>query len=315
MNNELATITDTRTGEIIPAGATKEIAQPTYAVDYSKVGTIKIEPEQAIILGEPVSDTEIKIRPDGNLYVSWSFYASRLNKAFGVLQWGLIPDGKPMSKPGAYDDVLVAWGHWLVIKGVPVGYAIGETTYKANNNMMSYADACEGAKSSSLARNCKIFGASFDLWDAEFCAEWREKNAEKYKDNGKDKWRKKAMPKVVTVESSATTTTEPATVTPETPAQSLQGVNVSKPATQPAPKVAQVTPVQAQPNPMTLDEARARILPSGNTYDNLTTEQLTTIMLTAKLDDAKHAAKLIIDWRNAQPTTAEDLPTVEGIPV
>lgn len=83
-------------------------------------------------------------------------------------------------------------------------------------------------------------------------------------------------------------------ITPETPAQSLQGVN-TKPASAAVPRK-----TEPAPNPMTLEEARARLTPGGKTYEDLTVEQLTQVMLTAKLEDSKRAAQLVLDWRNTQ---------------
>jgi hypothetical protein len=191
-------IVDQRTGEIIPKGITNEVAELSFvaAPSFESVGTLELDDNAQKVLSEPMNMADIKIRPDGNVYLSWTWYASRLNRAFGIARWGLIPQGMPMSKPhGTYGDILIVWGHWLVVNGKPIGFAIGETTYKPNNAMMSYADACEGAKSNSLARNCKLLGMSLDLWDSEFCMEWKNLHAETYQDQGKTKWRKKTVMK------------------------------------------------------------------------------------------------------------------------
>lgn len=198
-------IADQRTGEIIPRGVSKEVAELSFIVapSFESVGTLELDDNAQAVLSEPMNMTDIKIRPDGNVYLAWTWYASRLNRAFGIARWGLIPHGMPMSKPhGAYGDMLIAWGHWLIVNGKPIGFAIGETTYKPNNAMMSYADACEGAKSNSLARNCKLLGMSLDLWDSEFCEEWKSLYAEKYQDSGKTKWRKKVTAKLLTIRSA-----------------------------------------------------------------------------------------------------------------
>ncbi|MFH1118611.1 MAG: hypothetical protein V1775_02225 [Bacteroidota bacterium] len=204
-------IIDGRTGEIIPRGANEEIVQAGEAISFDlikgdNIGTLFIDDEAKKVLSEKMKPEEVHIRPDGNLYMPWTWYASRLNQAFGIAQWGLLPQGMPMAKPmGKYDDLVVVWGHWLIIRGIPLGFAIGETTYRPSNAMMSYADACEGAKSSSLARNCKILGMTLELWDADYCTQWREKYAEQYTDNkGNPRWKKKG-PK----SSSASSKTPP----------------------------------------------------------------------------------------------------------
>jgi hypothetical protein len=45
--------------------------------------------------------------------------------------------------------------------------------------MMTYADACEGAKSNSLARNCKLLGMTLELWDKEWADNWKRDHATK----------------------------------------------------------------------------------------------------------------------------------------
>jgi hypothetical protein len=189
-----AIIVDERNGTQIERGATRQEAEmPSYAVELDKVGTSVITPDEAKILNGPLNPEDVQIRPDGLVYLPWTWYAARLNKAIGVLQWGNIPQGMPMSKAQG-TSVLVVWGHWLIIRGIPVGFSLGETSYYPNNFTMSYADACEGAKSISLTRNCKLLGMALELWDPSWVADWQRKYAERYK-NDKDKmvWRKKVV--------------------------------------------------------------------------------------------------------------------------
>lgn len=188
---EAEVIEDSRTGEIIPKGSPNTMPPAgnvlQLQINANTIGTLVLSPETEKVLDEPLDPKSVRIRPDGLVYLPWTFYAEKLNKAFGRLQWGLVPQGSPQSKDTGNNNVLVIWGNWLVIKGVPVGFAVGETSYRTNNNTMSYGDAMEGAKSISLARNCKILGIALDLWDAEWVANWKKQYAEKI-DN---KWQKK----------------------------------------------------------------------------------------------------------------------------
>lgn len=187
-----AEIVDERTGEVIPRGAPAPVAKAMYTFDVSKIGTLELDAKAESVLDEPLDDNDVQIRPDGLVYLPWTFYARRLNRAFGRLAWGVIPNGAPMSKDVGYDNILVAWGFWLIVRGTPIGYAIGETTYRSTNQTMSYGDACEGAKSSALARNCKSLGIALDLWDKDWIERWKAKYAETYKGkNDKTLWRKK----------------------------------------------------------------------------------------------------------------------------
>jgi hypothetical protein len=194
-------IVDERTGEEIPKGANSIMLasnQNTH-VEIAKVGTLELAPQAEEVLNEKLNPADVKIRPDGLVYLPWTHYANILNKAFGRLQWGMLPQGAPHVKPqGDYGDVLVIWGFWLAVKGVPVGFAYGETTYKPSNGTMSYGDACEGAKSIALARNCKQLGVALELWDSDWISEWKKEHAETYPNpnqNAKQKflWRKKGQ--------------------------------------------------------------------------------------------------------------------------
>lgn len=190
-------IVDGRTGEEIPKGANQIMLasnQNTH-VEIAKVGTLELTPQAEEALNEKLNPADVKIRPDGLVYLPWTYYSNRLNQAFGRLQWGLLPQGAPHVKPqGDYGDVLVVWGFWLAIKGVPIGFAYGETTYKPSNNTMSYGDACEGAKSIALARNCKQLGIALELWDQDWVTNWKHENAEQYtNEKGKKVWRKKGQ--------------------------------------------------------------------------------------------------------------------------
>ena len=154
------------------------------------VGTLDLSTEQEKILDTPIPDEDIEIRPDGLIYAPWMEYHSILKKAFGR-SWGMIPNGMPKFA-GNY----IYWGHWLIIKGVLCGYAIGEQQYIPKNQTMTYGDAVEGSKSNALMRLCKGIGISLDLWKPSYIRQWKEKYAEQYHDKKKDKnlWRKKNTP-------------------------------------------------------------------------------------------------------------------------
>ena len=174
-------IVDERTGEIIPKGANNKIVTSNLQVQVNAntIGTLELSDQAEKVLAEPLNPEDVKIRPDGLVYLPWSYYAKKLDQAFGKLQWGMIPQGAPQSKDNGNNNVLVVWTMWLVVKGIPVSVSTGETSYRSNNSSMSYGDAIEGAKSSALARNCKQLGISLDLWDAEWVSEWKKQHAHK----------------------------------------------------------------------------------------------------------------------------------------
>lgn len=172
-------IEDERTGEIIPKGANTKIVTSNLqvVVEAKTIGTLELDEKTLAVLDERLNPLDIRIRPDGLVYLPWTYWAEKLNRAFGRLRWGMIPQGAPQSKDTGKDTVLVVWGFWLIVKGIPVSFAMGETSYKTNNKTMSFADAVEGAKSISLARNCKLLGMALELWDAEWVDSWKKEYA------------------------------------------------------------------------------------------------------------------------------------------
>lgn len=151
-------------------------------------GTIELTKEQMDILYAPVKEEDVEIRPDGLIYLPWMEYATRLRLAFGPPV--MIPYGPP-KKLGNF----IHWGFWLIIKGRPYGFAVGEQQY-FENDRMTYGDALEGAKSNALMRICKGLGISLELWKPSFVKEWKAKFAETYEERGKTKWRKKDSPEI-----------------------------------------------------------------------------------------------------------------------
>lgn len=196
---EAEVIEDARTGEIIPKGA-NEIPLPTEQktiINVHQIGVLDISQEAIDIITAPLDAGDVQIRPDGQVYLPWTWRAKRLNNAFGIFKWGMIPQGAPLSKTVDENNVLVVWGWWLVVKGVPVAFSYGETSYRPKNKSMSYGDACEGAKSNALSRNCKQIGMpDIELYSVDWVKEWKAKYAERVKnpDGGYPEyiWRKKA---------------------------------------------------------------------------------------------------------------------------
>lgn len=186
-------VTTTEKHQIAPAQGTQR--QPTTVKDQifpliPTIGTIEITDKQEDILYEKVKAEDIEIRPDGLIYLPWMEYVSRLRKAFGM-GWGIIPDGQPRQM-----GLFILWGFYLVIKGKLAGYAMGEQKYQPNNPMMTWGDACEGAKSNALMRLCKGLGISLELWQPKFIKSWIKEYAEEYETKDRSgkkvkRWRKK----------------------------------------------------------------------------------------------------------------------------
>ncbi len=145
-------------------------------------GTLELTEMQNKILYAPVKDSDVYIKPDGLIYLSWIKYSGRLTNAFTGTGWAMIPQGMPKMMSN-----LIVWGFHLVIKGVYCGFAIGEQQY-FDNGRMSYGEACEGAKSNALMRLCKNLGIGLELWDKAFIDRWVAAYGQKKWDDEKRKY-------------------------------------------------------------------------------------------------------------------------------
>ena len=165
------------------------------------VGTVEFTKKQQEILYAPVDEADVEVRPDGQIYLPWVFYKERLIQAFKG-QAVMIP----ATPQPAFEKNLMLWGFWLVINGKPSGFAMGQQEYHANNPVMTYGDAIEGAKSNAGMRLCKDIGIGLELWKPQFTREWKKKYAESSSytnERGKTitKWRRKGIKPTVTVEA------------------------------------------------------------------------------------------------------------------
>ena len=166
----------------------KELAEYQVGQLIPRAGTVELTAQQREILYAKVKDEDVEIRADGLIYLPWMEYVCRLHEAFGM-EWATIPRGLPEMNPG---NTGLLWGFWLIVKGSPQGFAIGEQEYYANNATMTWGDACEGAKSNALMRLCKGIGISLELWRPSFVKRWKGLYAESY-DHPKgelDRWGK-----------------------------------------------------------------------------------------------------------------------------
>lgn len=148
-------------------------------------GSIELTQEQQAVLFAPPADEEIDIRPDGLIYAPWTSYAKRLRAVFGMA-WGMVPGGEPKMS-----GELVVRPYFLVVRGKPVGAAMGECKYSIRNATMTWGDAIEGARSNALSRLCKGIGMMLELWEHGFGERWRDKHAKLVIKDGKQIWVRK----------------------------------------------------------------------------------------------------------------------------
>lgn len=127
------------------------------------VGTLKLSKEQIDALRRPVADSEIEWKaakidgPEIIPYLSHNGYRDRLDAAFGLGGWGMVPVGMPKN----IGDEFIYVPYAMVIDGLPRVYAWGEQ----QKNKMTYGDALEGAKSNAIVRCGKELGIARELWN------------------------------------------------------------------------------------------------------------------------------------------------------
>jgi hypothetical protein len=184
------------------------------------VGKLEVTPEQVAELNKPPDPMDVEIRPDGLVYLPGEWYRELLNRLF-PFQWAIIPVGSPQIRA---DDGLIAWSHWLIIKGHLMAFAIGEQVWRPENKNMTFTDACEGAATNALVRCCKRIGIAAQLWNPNWISEWKKQYAETYyveTGRGRElRWRKRAQPAHTQTTQPQPTSQQPAQPPPQPPSPS-----------------------------------------------------------------------------------------------
>lgn len=149
-----------------------------------RASTESFSPEAVKVLNEPIPDSEIEIKPDGNLYLPEVKYRAILLKAFGVGGWALIPRG-----PHVLMNRSISREYALVCQGKFVSSARGHANMVSN--LFSPAAISENVKSNALMRVCKDLGIASQLWDKEYVDSFKSNYSMTYQENGRTVWRKK----------------------------------------------------------------------------------------------------------------------------
>lgn len=136
---------------------------PMIAVQH--VGVMKLEKSQIEALRRPLAANEIEWKPakkDGPAtipYVAHTAARDRLDEAFGLGGWGMVPVTQPKEKDG---EVLVYYA--MVIGGLPRFYAWGQQEIRDNQHM-TWGDCLEATKSNAIVRCGKDLGIGRELWN------------------------------------------------------------------------------------------------------------------------------------------------------
>lgn len=185
------------------------------AKGYEGAGTTILTPEQSKALMEPFKDEEHDIKPTafGEVYVSHVHIRRRLNTVIGAGQWALVPvTDKNGTMYWTDKGNTVCYRGRLYIRGNFVAEAVGEQTITSDG--MTYASACEGARSDALTRCCKDMSIGWECWDRSWTEAWKRRFAVRvaYKRKGETKygWRRKdASPMIGEVPMGRQTVPEP----------------------------------------------------------------------------------------------------------
>ena len=140
-------------------------------------------------LAEPINDSLVDIRPDGLIYVSHPHYRDRLDAAFGVGGWALVP----LAAPKVSGNRVIYYG-FLKARGQYIGDAFGGAEYLPQNRNGNFDNSAEAAKSDCLVRCCKALPIFRECWDKEYADFWKATYAEQVGSNGgrgPRVWRKK----------------------------------------------------------------------------------------------------------------------------
>ena len=145
-------------------------------MNFSFIGKFKLTEKQIKALRRPVTDEEVDWRatrrdgPPDLPYLSHNGYRDRLDAAFGLGGWGMVPTGVPKEK----DDVVYV-PFALVVDGLPRAYVWGEQAYDPKNRQMTYGDALEGCKSNAILRCGKELGIARELWSKRYIAALKQR--------------------------------------------------------------------------------------------------------------------------------------------
>ena len=214
-------------------GGAEGVQSGTFMERYEGISILAVTEKQSEILLEPVTISEIEIKPTGEIYMCHIQHRRRLNAAFGIGQWALKPVGnfiKTSKTNYGKTSQTVCREYALYIAGTFAASAIGEATYIEENQQMTWSDACEATKSNALMRCCKDVGIGLEMWDRKFSEQFKKDNCVQVWRKGaqKPQWRlKTSEPFYDETNSGQPTSGKPATKTPQSTASETTQVKTN----------------------------------------------------------------------------------------
>lgn len=164
--------TTTAVAKAAPSLELAPVAAPS-AAGLSSLGLsrLKLTDREHEALMAPFGDDAHEILPTGEVYIPHVWYRKRLTDVFGPTGHGLS-GGEPKREGNA---ILREWV--LLIRGVAVGSAWGEGSYKENNRRDKWSNATEASQSHAVSRICgKHLCLAPYLWSSRWQFRYRMQN-------------------------------------------------------------------------------------------------------------------------------------------
>lgn len=145
---------------------------------FAEASIIEYTDHERNILFAPIDANEIKVRPDGQVYLEWAWYAERMDAAFGQGQWSLSP--APWN-PRLYRENNITYREYVLwIRGQFAANAVGH--HEEQRKTTNFGDAAEATYANALVRCCKRIGMARDLWKKDKIEEFKVLLKQKAKD-------------------------------------------------------------------------------------------------------------------------------------
>lgn len=131
---------------------------------FAEASTLELTEREKSILFAPIDVNDILTRPVGGgkleLYLEWSWYAERLDAAFGPGDWAITPASWNPRISVMGNKVVGEYILWIRGRYARRAFGVHEET-RANAD---FGDAAEATEAEALKRCCKKLGIARDLW-------------------------------------------------------------------------------------------------------------------------------------------------------